>query len=237
VHGNSKKIDKESGIVSQYANEIRQIPKLSEEEQKELFSRYYQGDMEARNLLIKHNLYVVANVGCKYIERLKMPLDDIISIGIIGLFKAIETYDEDYNIPLGAFVALCVNGELKTHIRHLKRQKRNNFNDISLQKNLTSSEEDDFSLEDIFYHENDLLEKEVEENNLSEKMHFILSKLSQEERELLILRFGLVDDEYRSCEAVGQMVGLEGERVRVKCKKAIMKLRHPKITRQIKDFL
>ena len=89
---------------------------LSPEEEKDYLARYKEGDMEARNLLIEHNLRLVAHVAKKYQSPVHDP-DDLISIGIIGLIKAVMTFDSDKNIRLATYAGRCIENAILSQMR------------------------------------------------------------------------------------------------------------------------
>ena len=89
---------------------------LSPEKEKEYLTRYKAGDMEARNLLIEHNLRLVAHVAKKY-QAPEHDSDDLISIGIIGLIKAVNTFKIDKKIKLATYASRCIENEILMHLR------------------------------------------------------------------------------------------------------------------------
>lgn len=96
---------------------------LSLEEEKYYLAKYREGDMEARNLLIEHNLRLVAHVAKKY-QAPEQDTDDLISIGIIGLIKAVMTFDSEKNSRLGTYAARCIENELLMMLRSRKKLTR-----------------------------------------------------------------------------------------------------------------
>ena len=222
--------------MSVYAKEIKEIPILSFEEENKLLKAARAGSVEAKKKLVKHNMHAVLTIAQGFKNKINLPLDDIIGLGCFGLYKAIDRYEEKHGIRLYMFVYVCVKGELKTYMSHLNRQKRNNRYDLSLQTKIAQFE-DDRCLEDFLPDEDGFVEEKIIEKNFNRGLLKMLNELTEEERKLLILRYGFLDGNARSCDEVGRMLGIRGERVRVKCIKTIKKLRHPRMTQKIKDFL
>ena len=117
---------------------------LSPKEEQELLLRMQSGDGEARCSLIEHNLRLVAHIAKKYASG--PDADDLISIGTIGLIKAVNTYDPSKSVRLAAYASRCIENEILMHLRAAKRRK----NDISLQEPVGSDKEgNEISLMDI----------------------------------------------------------------------------------------
>lgn len=160
---------------------------LTPDREAELVARMQQGDGEARNLLIEHNLRLVAHIVKKYYAA-SAEQDDLISIGTIGLIKAVNTFRTDKNIRLATYASKCIQNELLMHFR----QKRKSAGEVSLSDSLESdSDGNALALQDIISCEDDNLAA-VEEHDRYHAMHRALAHcLSPRERQIIRLRYGL----------------------------------------------
>ena len=161
---------------------------LSPEKEAELLRRMQQdNDEQARALLIEHNLRLVAHIVKKYYAA-SSEQDDLLSIGTIGLIKAVNTFRPDKNIRLATYASKCIQNELLMHFR----QKRKSAGELSLSDALeTDGDGNDLALQDIICCEDDGLSA-VEDHDRYDAMHHALAcSLSPREREIIRLRYGL----------------------------------------------
>ena len=161
---------------------------LSPEKEAELLRRMQQdNDEQARALLIEHNLRLVAHIVKKYYAA-SSEQDDLLSIGTIGLIKAVNTFRPDKNIRLATYAPKCIQNELLMHFR----QKRKSAGELSLSDALeTDGDGNALALQDIICCEDDGLSA-VEEHDRYDAMHHALAcSLSPREREIIRLRYGL----------------------------------------------
>ena len=161
---------------------------LSPEKEAELLRRMQQdNDEQARALLIEHNLRLVAHIVKKYYAA-SSEQDDLLSIGTIGLIKAVNTFRPDKNIRLATYASKCIQNELLMHFR----QKRKSAGELSLSDALeTDGDGNALALQDIICCEDDGLSA-VEEHDRYDAMHHALAcSLSPREREIIRLRYGL----------------------------------------------
>ena len=162
-------------------------PPLEKEEEIELVIKCQQGDIKARNKLIEHNLRLVVFIAKKFENKLET-LEDLVSIGSIGLIKGIKTYKLDKNIKLATYASRCIDNEILMFLR--KNKKR--MSEISLEDSINfDSEGNELKLEDIFGTEEDIVEKSV----VDDEEHKLLIKeiLNLDDRDKYILeqRYGL----------------------------------------------
>lgn len=153
-----------------------------------MLKRCKAGDREARNCLIEHNLRLVAHIVKKYSTADK-ETDDLISIGTIGLIKAVDTFDDKKGIRLATYASRCIDNELLMLFRSEKKLGR----DVSLYEPIGSDKEgNELSLLDIMesYDEDITESMELQENTIN-LYHFIYKVLNQREREIICLRYGL----------------------------------------------
>ena len=160
---------------------------LSKEEELEYLKRSKKGDIDAKNKLIEHNLRLVVYLSKKY-ENTKVDLEDLVSIGSIGLIKGINTYKPDKNIKLATYASRCIDNEILMYLR--KNKKRNA--DVSLEDSLSyDAEGNELRLEDILGTEPDIVTKELEDNDLKMIMLKEIENLPKRDKEIMSLRYGL----------------------------------------------
>ena len=160
---------------------------LSKEEEETLVIKSNEGDINARNKLIEHNIRLVVFLSKKY-ENSSYDLEDIVSIGTIGLIKGVKTYKIDKNIKLATYASRCIENEILMFLRKNKRRKM----EISFEDSINlDSDGNELHLEDVLGTEEDIVEKEYE--NKVDKI--VLSKeielLPKRDKEIMTLRYGL----------------------------------------------
>ena len=174
-------------LVSHIKNNSFPHP-LEPEKEREYLLRLTRGDEEARRTLIEHNLRLVAHIVKKY-DNTRLENDDLISIGTVGLIKAINTYDLEKGVKLATYAARCIENEILMQLRSMKK----NRDDISLQEPLGVDQEgNELSLMDILGNQSDLFEKVHHKIEVARLLKMMKS-LPQRERFVLERRFALVD--------------------------------------------
>ncbi len=160
---------------------------LSKEEELKYLKEMEEGSVEAKNKLIEHNLRLVVYLSKKY-ENTKIDLEDLVSIGTIGLIKGINTYKIGKNIKLVTYASRCIDNEILMYLR--KNKKRNA--DVSLEESLSfDAEGNELHLEDILGTDPDLVTKELEDNDLKMTLFKEIEKLPSRDKEIMKLRYGL----------------------------------------------
>ena len=162
-------------------------PPLSKEEEDYLCGLSEKGDLKARNKLIEHNLRLVVFLAKKY-ENTKVDLEDLVSIGSIGLIKGVNTFSRDKNIKLATYCSRCIDNEILMLLRKNKKTKA----DVSFEESLSfDADGNELHLEDILGTEPDIVTKpldmEIDKKILKEE----LEKLDERDREIMVLRYGL----------------------------------------------
>lgn len=195
---------------------------LSPELEREYLVRYQKGDMEARNLLIEHNLRLVAHVSKKY-QSPEYETDDLISIGIIGLIKAVMTFDSSKNNRLATYAARCIENELLMMLRSRKKISR----EVSMDERIgTDQEGRELRLADILESEPvDVVENLEIQKNIRQLRTCLPEVL--DDRELLVIcaRYGLMGKEERTQREIAEQLGISRSYVSRIEKKALEKLR------------
>ncbi len=152
-----------------------------------MLERFKKGDPSAKNILIEHNLRLVAHIVKKYLSA-NSDQDDLISIGTIGLIKAINTFDESKGIKLGTYASKCIDNEILMHFRNLKKTSH----DISISEPIDSdSEGNPLTLMDIICVEDNVIDN-VDDKILEEKLYKFIEEITDErEKSIIIFRYGL----------------------------------------------
>ncbi len=195
---------------------------LSKEDELYYLKKSKQGDMEARNILVEYNLRLVCHIVKKYISP-DRDLDDLISIGTIGLIKAINSYDFEKGNRLVTYASRCIENE----ILMLIRQEKKNQKDISLYEPIgTDKEGNEISLLDIIDNQEESIpSKLVKEENISRLRLYLPDQLSPQEYDVIKLRYGICGFEPHTQKEIAQALHISRSYVSRIEKKAILKLR------------
>lgn len=195
---------------------------LSLEEEKYYLAQYKEGDIEARNTLIEHNLRLVAHVAKKY-QSPEYDTDDLISIGIIGLIKAVMTFDSEKNSRLATYAARCIENELLMMLRARKKLSR----EVSMNEKIgTDQEGRELRLMDILESEPvDILEDLEREKNVAHLRACLERVLSGRELQVICERYGLLGKKERTQREIAESLGISRSYVSRLEKKALEKLR------------
>lgn len=198
------------------------LPPLSPAEEQHYLQKYTEGDLEAKHILIEHNLRLVAHIIKKY-QSLEEDYDDLLSIGTIGLIKAILTFDPDKNVRLGTYAARCIENEILMYLRAKKKSSK----EISLYESIgTDHEGNEIQLFDIIENDsNDTLHRVALEADIKLLYSKVESILSARERLVLKMRYGLYNEESYTQREIAQKLGISRSYVSRIEKSAIEKLR------------
>lgn len=175
-------------MFSGFINNNSSFPKpLTPKQELEYLEKYHNGDLKAKEILINHNLRLVAHIVKKYSGTEEA--DDLISVGSLGLIKAINTYKPGFGTQLSTYAAKCIENEILMLLRVNKKHK----NTISVEESLgVDSENNEINLLDIMYDEDENVEKSVENTILSQNLDKLLKTyLTKREYEIICLRYGL----------------------------------------------
>jgi RNA polymerase sporulation-specific sigma factor len=195
---------------------------LSSEEEHLFIERYRQGDEEARNILIERNLRLVAHIVKKY-QYVDEETEDMISIGTIGLIKAVTTFDADKGSRLATYAARCIENELLMMFRTKKKSNR----DVSIQEPIgTDKEGDEISLIDVIESPpEDIVDKMELASDIEKLYDYVEHHLTEREREIIKLRYGLFQGEESTQREIGAKLGISRSYVSRIEKKALWKLK------------
>ena len=177
---------------------------LSKSEEERLVNEFHNGNINAKNKLIEHNLRLVVFLSKKY-ENTNIDLEDLVSIGSIGLIKGINTYKGDKNIKLATYCSRCIDNEILMYLR--KNKKRNM--DVSLDESLSFDKEgNELTLKDVLGTEEDIVTKNLEENDLKKIMREEINKLNKRDKEIMIRRYGLDGKKELTQKEVASYMGI-----------------------------
>lgn len=182
-----------------------QFPKqLPRQEEEKLIQAMAQGDEQAREKLITHNLRLVSHIARKYLVP-GYGQDDLISIGVIGLIKAVNSYKPGSGTALGTYAARCIENEILMTLRASRKRR----SDVSLSDPIgTDGEGNDITFQDILGTDPDALEEEVIRRVTLERVHGVLHALPARERMVLELRYGLTDGVVHPQHEIAKMLGI-----------------------------
>ncbi|GFI37941.1 RNA polymerase sigma-28 factor [Lachnospiraceae bacterium] len=195
---------------------------LTASEERYYMQKYTEGDLEAKHILIERNLRLVAHIVKKY-QSFEEDTEDLLSIGTIGLIKAVVTFNPDKSVRLGTYAARCIENEILMHLRAKKKISR----EISLYEPIgTDREGNEIQLFDIIETEEDDAHRKVE---LSDDIRILYqrveSELSPRERLVLKMRYGLYNEEEYTQREIAGRLGISRSYVSRIEKSAIEKLR------------
>ncbi len=195
---------------------------LSSDEEKKYLELMEQGDPNARNVLIEHNLRLVAHIVKKF-ENTGEDAEDLISIGTIGLIKGIESYSQSKGTKLATYAARCIENEILMHLRALKKTKK----DVSLHDPIGQDKEgNEISLIDILKSESDDVIDTIQLSMELEKIREFIDILDEREKEVIVNRFGLGMDKEKTQREIAKALGISRSYVSRIEKRALMKMFH-----------
>ena len=194
---------------------------LSRAEEQEYLARWAQGDVEARNLLVEHNLRLVAHIMKKYYAQTD-DVDDLISIGTIGLIKGVNTYKPDKGVRLATYASRCIENEILMHFRSRKKSA----GDVSLSDALdVDGDGNGLSIMDVVAQEDDMAERIGNAELCQELIRSIETSLTRREAKIIRLRYGLDGAAPMTQKETAQLCGISRSYVSRIEKKALEKLK------------
>ena len=177
---------------------------LSEKQEREYLRKMHEGDIGARNKLVEHNLRLVAHIIKKY-YGVQTEQDDLVSIGTIGLIKAIDTFKPDKNIRLSSYASRCIENEILMHFRSAKKTAQ----DVSLNETIdTDKDGNPLTLMDIMAVDDNILDELDRKLNGRKLGQFIREELTDRERQIIIMRYGLGGREPMTQKKVAKIMNI-----------------------------
>ena len=196
-------------------------PPLSKKEEREAFIEMQNGNSQARARIIEHNLRLVVYVAKKY-ETNIVNLEDLISIGTIGLIKSISTFKQDKNIKLATYASRCIENEILMYLRKKSKMKAEISFDEPLNVDYDGNE---LLLSDILSSDDSLIVDEIESDEKKIEVFDAINELKDRERQILVLRFGLENGEEMTQKDVADYLGISQSYISRLEKRIIKKLR------------
>lgn len=184
-------------------NEALPLP-LEPEEEMALLDEVQNNNQTAKQKLIEHNLRLVVYIAKKF-SGCGIEMEDLISIGAIGLIKAVQTYKYDKKIKLATYASRCIENEILMQLRKMAKLKA----EVSLDEPLNSDGDgNELLLEDILYDEKQTLGKDMERSSEQQILWEIINKLGSREKEIMIMRFGLLGGQEKTQKEVADELGI-----------------------------
>ena len=215
-----KKLLSNEGIY--FVGSTDKLPEpLTKEEEIKYVELRMEGDEFAKAKLIEHNLRLVVFLAKKY-ENTGVDLEDLVSIGTIGLIKGVNTYKLDKNIKLATYASRCIDNEILMFLRKNKRRKT----EISFEDSLSyDSEGNELHLEDILGTESDVVTRPLEEEIEKKILYQELKKLNDRDKKIMIMRYGLYNNKEMTQKEVAETLGISKSYISRIEKKVIGKLK------------
>ena len=179
-------------------------PPLSPEEEREMALRLRDNDENARKMLIEHNLRLVVFIARRF-ENTGIPLEDLISIGTIGLIKAVSTFDAEKKIKMATYASRCIENEILMFLRKTSKLKQ----EVSLDEPLkTDWDGNELLLSDVLGTRPDTVSFELDQEIEREILRDALEMLNTREKQIIVLRFGLGGQQERTQKEVADLLGI-----------------------------
>lgn len=196
-------------------------PPLTRQEEADIFLRLMDKDPEARKILIVHNLRLVVYIAKKF-ESTGIGIEDLVSIGTIGLIKAVNTFCPTKNIKLATYASRCIENEILMFLRKSSQYR----NDLSIDEPLNVDYDgNELLLSDVLGTDDDVVNKGIETEAEREMIRGAVSELCDREREIMEMRFGLIDGKEKTQKEVAELIGISQSYISRLEKKIIQKLR------------
>ncbi len=198
-------ISKFFGLFGYISNDRLYPEPLSKTEEELYLRRYFQGDKEARKILIEHNLRLVVHIAKKYTDN-EQELEDFTSIGTIGLIKAIDSFKENKGFKISTYASRCIENEILMYIRSSKKQKA----EVSMNQVIgTDKDGNDMELIDTLeLKEKDAVDSIYDKTILKQVLNFLNEKLSKREKYIMNKRYGLDGQKIKTQQELADELGI-----------------------------
>ena len=194
---------------------------LSKEDEVKYVTLSMEGDREARSKLIEHNLRLVVFLAKKY-ENTGESLEDLVSIGSVGLIKGVNTYKLGKNIKLATYASRCIDNEILMFLRKNKKRR----GEVSFEDSLSyDSEGNELHLEDVLGTDSDIVTKGIEKETEKNMLYREINNLNERDRKIMIMRYGLFDTEEMTQKDVANILGISQSYISRIEKKVIKRLK------------
>ena len=194
---------------------------LTKEEEVRYVTLSMEGDKKAREKLIEHNLRLVVFLAKKY-ENTGESLEDLVSIGSVGLIKGVNTYKLGKNIKLATYASRCIDNEILMFLRKNKKRR----GEVSFEDSLSyDSEGNELHLEDVLGTDSDIVTKGIEKETEKNMLYREINNLNERDRQIMIMRYGLLDTEEMTQKDVANILGISQSYISRIEKKVIKRLK------------
>lgn len=185
-----------------FVGSLDKLPEPLTKEEEVMYVK--EGTKEAKNKLIEHNLRLVVFLAKKY-ENTGIDLEDLVSIGTIGLIKGVETYNLDKNIKLATYASRCIDNEILMYLRKNKKRR----GEISFEDSLSyDAEGNELRLEDILGTDDDIVTRDLERQTEKKLLYDEIDKLNKRDKEIMVMRYGLNNQKELTQKEVAQKLGI-----------------------------
>ena len=196
-------------------------PPLLPEEEEEILNKLSKGDEEQRKILVERNLRLVVYIAKKF-ENTGIGIEDLISIGTIGLMKAINTFNTDKNIKLATYASRCIENEILMYLRRTNKIK----GEISIDEPLNQDGDgNELLLSDILGTDDDVTSRQIEDEVDKKLLRTAMKKLNNREKNIMELRFGFISGNEKTQKEVADMLGISQSYISRLEKKIISKMK------------
>ena len=199
-----KKIFEKMGELFYIGSTDKLPPPLPRDEEEYYINMACDGDQYARDKLIEHNLRLVVFLAKKY-ENTGVDLEDLVSIGTIGLMKGVKTFSNDKNIKLATYASRCIDNEILMFLRKNKKVR----GEVSFEESLSfDADGNELHLEDVLGTDVDVVTKPLEDDLNKKLMMEEINRLSKRDREIIIMRYGLFNNPEKTQKEVADILGI-----------------------------
>lgn len=196
-------------------------PPLTKEEETAAFEQLEHGSREAKNMLIEHNLRLVVYIARKF-ESTGIGVEDLTSIGTIGLIKAVNTFEARKGIKLATYASRCIENEILMFIRKTQPQK----NEVSIDEPLKVDwDGNELLLSDVLGTDSDCVNRGIEQDAERQVLNEAVNRLGEREHKIMVLRFGLAGEKEHTQKEVADIIGISQSYISRLEKKIIARLR------------
>ncbi len=196
-------------------------PPLTKEEENDMIRALAEGSEHAKRMLIEHNLRLVVYIARRF-ENTGINIEDLISIGTIGLIKSVNTFNSEKNIKLATYSSRCIENEILMFLRKTNQQK----SEVSLSEPLnTDWDGNELLLSDILGTDEDMIMRPIEDSVDRKLLAESLEKLSEREKQIIIMRFGLSGAKERTQKEVADIMGISQSYISRLEKRIILRLK------------
>lgn len=205
-----------------FVGSLDKLPEpLTKEEEIYYVTKSMNGDVKAKDKLIEHNLRLVVYLSKKY-DNTGLDLEDLVSIGTIGLIKGVNTYKLDKNIKLATYASRCIDNEILMFLRKNKKRK----GEVSFEDSLSyDAEGNELHLEDILGTDKNVITKKIEDKELEKLLYQEINYLKERDRQIMILRYGLYNNEDLTQKEIALKLGISQSYISRIEKKVIKRLK------------